>query len=135
MARFHELVRKMTGTIDSAMGDTLRVVPMRAGSQYQAGGPDPVRQPFELTGRLASLGSPNSVLPNLAGNEQQGWSARMAFGKTVFRVDPSRFPSAATVRKGDVMETIDADRIGVRYQVAEIDRGQRARIIFELNAV
>jgi len=131
MSQFSDLISEAMVVIDEHLGERVRVVPMKS-SQYSGGIADPDRDPFELVGQL---GGPTASDINLAGNRNNTWDARVGIGETMFAVDPVRFPASLTAQKGDRAEVIDAHRVGVTYQIVRVDRGQKSRLIFDLNTI
>lgn len=130
MSLFREIVSDVTPITDDLMGETIQVVPMRS-SEYTAN-PDPARPPFELVGQLTSRPVDER---SIGGDKTAMWTSRLAVGQTAFAVDPGAYPAALTVKTGDQMHATEAHREGMIYQVSEIDRGQKARLVFVLNTV
>lgn len=130
MPVWQDRLARVRKAVDREIAEAVRVVPMRAASQYAGPSPDPAREVLDLAGVL-HVGEGDQT--NLDGGMKTSWMARIPVGKAEVHVDPVRFPAILEVRQGDRIEAVD--RGGVAFEVARIDRNRRNRLTLRLNVI
>lgn len=129
-ATWQDRLARVRGAVDRELGETVRIIPMRAASQYATASPDPARAAFDVVAVL-QIGEGDET--NLGGGLARSWKARIPVGKAEAHVDPLRSPAVLAVLQGDRIEA--AERGSAAFEVSRVDRTRRNRITLRLNAI